>query len=262
MHSLENTQAQKIINDYLSLPIKEGVPCPYFNNKRSKIRGGLRVMVGKGSPEEIVEEAHIKAIQNNIDFSTLSTDQIKKFLIDNGFGVDCSGFAYHVLSALSIEKTGHKLSHHICIEKKSLIGKIKAKLRPIENTGVAVLADEKNSTEVSLDQIEAGDFIVFIGTGTNGTYNHVMIITDILYSDSGKVEITYAHSYSWPSDGLYNHGVRFGNIGFEIKNTDTRNTLTSGIWTERNETGETNYTFQNALTAKEVSIRRLRAFMK
>ena len=67
-----------------------------------------------------------------------------------------------------------------------------------------------------------------------------------------RILITYTHSYMWPSDGLYNHGVREGVI--DVAGND----LMTALWTEQGVTGTENYTFESARTASEVSIRRLK----
>jgi len=52
-------KARSVITAYTALPFHVPVSCPYFNNRRRKTRGGLRVLKGKGSPAEIVEEGQI-----------------------------------------------------------------------------------------------------------------------------------------------------------------------------------------------------------
>jgi len=66
-----------------------------------------------------------------------------------------------------------------------------------------------------------------------------------------ELRITYTHSYTWPSDGAYGHGVREGII--LIKN----NSILDGIWKEKDSLGEENYTYTSARDAEEVSVRRL-----
>ena len=63
-------KAQQLIHNYLNLPFKgvNGVRCPYFNNARLKQRGQLRVLVGKGTPGEIAEEAYIISVQKHAGF--------------------------------------------------------------------------------------------------------------------------------------------------------------------------------------------------
>src|SRR3989344_4173036 len=92
--------ALDVMEQYLHLPFaKQHISCPYFNNKRSGIRGGLRALIGKGSPEEIAEEAKILAMKEHVLLNTLANDALKQFLVNHTIGIDCSGFVYHVLAA-------------------------------------------------------------------------------------------------------------------------------------------------------------------
>lgn len=105
-----STNAQKVLNDYFNLPFEglSGVRCPYFNNARLKQRAQLRVLVGKGSPTEIVE-AKIVSVQyhaglfdksghcclhNEHTREEVTSDQLRKFLVDNNIGIECSQFCY------------------------------------------------------------------------------------------------------------------------------------------------------------------------
>jgi hypothetical protein len=60
----------------------------------------------------------------------------------------------------------------------------------------------------------------------------------------------------WRTDGLYNHGVRQGTI--EI--VDLAKSLTNQIWIESGKTGEENETLERAIYAKNLLIRRLKAY--
>ena len=132
--------------------------------------------------------------------------------------------------------------------------KIKHALRPAENTGVSTFSHSQNSIAVSEKEISAGDFISVIGTGLQKKYNHMMIVESVETKDNTK-QINYIHSYMWPDDGLYDHGVRRGSI--TIKDNTP---IINGIWTEKEKSGKQNYTFISVSEAKDVSIRRLRAF--
>ncbi len=131
-----SSEAQKVVEKYLSLPIGAGCQTPYFNNRRTKIRAGLRALVGKGRPEEIAEEAEMFSIRDRAGIKKMDSAALKKFLVEHNLGVDCSGFAYHVLSVEISAKTGKKLSSSV----KPWSGfkrKLKHWLRPAENTGVS-----------------------------------------------------------------------------------------------------------------------------
>lgn len=248
--------AQSIIYNYLHVPIGPRCVCPYFNNRRSKIRGGLRALVGKGSPEDIKEEVEIISLKEKKDLQKCTSQELKEFLVDQGIGIDCSGFAYHVLDAELRARSKDRLSTHIFFPH-SFLKKIYAKLRPAENTNVTTFALEKNSTPVDVSDVRAGDMIFILGTGKEKTYNHIMVVVDVRGSSNDRV-LSYAHSYAWPSEGKYGHGVRTG----EIRASDLSQPLTKALWTEKGMSGKDNYTLQTALEAHTVSIRRLRALLK
>lgn len=254
MHQITENElggkAREVIDAYLALPFGARPSCPYFNNRRKKSRAQLRVLIGKGTPQEIVEEAEISALHMRLDIQNMSADKLKEFLIKEDIGIDCSGFAYHILDALAHERRGKSIKRFAKSNRKGLVGSFLARLRPAENMGVASLANDRNSTLIKPTNSRPGDIIVFLGTGRDGLYNHVMVITAVKDNT-----ISYAHSYSWPTDGLYNHGVREGTI--TLKN----GSLIDGVWTEKGQTGAANSTFQSALNAKEISVRRLNFLM-
>lgn len=277
--------ARAMIENYLALPLGTGPNarpnCPYFNNRRRKIRGSLRVVKGKGTPEEIAEEAMIDGKFARVKISGLSTDELKKFLIENDLGVDCSGFAYHILNALCQERTGKSIQSFVKPLRGGLAGSLIGRLRPAENIGVMAFADKKNSSAIKISEARPGDIIVFLGTGKDKIHNHILVITAVRHLDktgadsnssdggsgisdtndannaNGKNDtscdgcISYAHSYVWPSDGATGHGVREGEI--LVRGDD----LLGGVWREKGLTGAENYTLESARNAGEVSVRRL-----
>src|SRR3989344_1132631 len=86
---------------------------PYFNNKTLGTRGALKAEVGKGSPEDIREEVKNIAIREKINIDNLDKDNLKRFLVDHNIGIDCSGFAYHVLNEESKERGKGNLGNNI-----------------------------------------------------------------------------------------------------------------------------------------------------
>ena len=247
--------ARAVIDRYLSLPVGTKPSCPYFNNRRRGGKSGLRVLVGKGTPEDIAEDAEICALKKRISINSLSTDKLKEFLVSEDLGVDCSGFAFHVLTAALAERRGKSLASKIHTNRKGFLGKIIARLRPAENVGVATFSSERNSAPIGASEAKAGDFVSIMGTGPEKTYNHILVLTSVERTEGGT-RLSYAHSYAWPSDGRYDHGVREGDI---IVHGDN---LLGGTWKEKGEIGPTNHTHQTALDAREVTVRRLRAFME
>lgn len=252
-------QARTVLDLYLALPLGSKPSCPYFNNRRRKSRSQLRVLKGKGTPQEIAEEATISALHCRIGIASLSTDKLKEFLIAQDLGIDCSGLAYHVLNAYCAEKTGKKISSFVRSNRTGLLGRLVARLRPAENLGAASFANPRNSVEIKASEAKPGDIITFIGTGKDGTYNHIVVITGVEKTPAGSgtdTRLTYAHSYAWPSDGTTGHGVREGDI--LVHGEGDRADLLAATWKEKGETGATNYTLESARKAKEASLRRLK----
>lgn len=250
--------AQKIIQNFLSLPFPKhnGVSCPYYNNKRAQMRGGLRVLIGKGSPEDIAEEALIISLKEKVDLNQMTSDQIKHFLVDNKIGIDCSGLIYYVVDA-ELKSRGHGgLASRLHFPTtKNLLRKLLFKLRPIENTSVQIFAHPTNSTPVKLSDARAGDYICLLGTGEKHDYDHIMLIHDTR-QENGQTIISYTHSIPWLIDGKYNHGVRQGKISI----TKPESNLIEQNWQEQDKTGSANETFAlRAKTAQICSIYRLKA---
>ena len=59
-------EALNIIKEYKEMEISGiKISCPYFINKGQKIRAGLKVMIGKGSPKDIKEERDLKKLDKS-----------------------------------------------------------------------------------------------------------------------------------------------------------------------------------------------------
>ncbi len=245
-------KARAMIDLYLALPVGTKPSCPYFNNKRRRSRSKLRALVGKGSPAEIAEEAAIEAKFARLDIAAMATDKLKEFLVDQDLGIDCSGFAYHVLNSHSQETRGRSIQSFVKSARSGMFGPLLARLRPAENLGVSSFAHEKNSSAIRASEARPGDVVTFIGTGRDGMYNHILVVTGIERTADGDTRLSYAHSYAWPSDGVFGHGVREGDI---LVHGDD---LLGGTWKEKGVTGSENYTYESARNAKSVSVRRLR----
>jgi hypothetical protein len=267
-------RAEQVIKNYLNLPFSDisGVRCPYFNNARLAQRGQLRVLTGKGSPEEIVEETKIISLQYHAGLfdkeghcclhdehpgASTIPDDIRKFLIDHNLGIECSGFVTHVL------REHFKQTKQIDITKKFSITSPKnilrwliSKLRPIENMSVKIYTDDKNTTKVAApdigynyQKIEPGDVITILETGPAKKRNHIILITN-----TENDVIHYVHARAWSSEGKYGHGVTEGN--FKIINPQAD--LTNQQWTEKEKTGNENETYQEIKDARLVEIRRIK----
>ena len=218
--------ALKTIHDYLNLPFIgiPGVWCPYFNNARLGQRGQLKVLIGKGTPEEIVEEAKIISIQyranifdKNGVFSAHvdhpaeheQVECIRQFLVDNNLGVDCSGFVTNVLQQHFQETKGINLARKLFVtSKKNFLRWIISRLRPVEQISVAVYANDKNTNTINdFKTIQPGDLIVMLRTGPNKNHDHILLVTEV----EGK-QIKYTSARAWSSEGKYGHVGSRGKI--------------------------------------------------
>lgn len=260
-------QAQKTIQEYFNLPFANvpGVRCPYFNNAKLGQRGQLRVLIGKGAPAEIAEEAVIIShqysrgvfhknglgdVHGDHPAEHEQTECVRQFLTDNNLGVDCSGFVANVL------RTHFKETKKIDLAKKIFIApKIKfwrwliSRLRPLEQISVAVLADEKNSTVVAdLATVRAADLIIMLKTGPSKNHNHVLLVT----ANDGQ-KITYVHARAWSSEGKYGHGVSEGFIAI----TNPNQGLLEQAWEEKGKTNQDNETYLQAKQTSVLQVRRI-----
>jgi hypothetical protein len=269
---------QSLIEAYLHLP-NLGVPCPYYNNRRNKTKASLRALVGKGSPQEIADEAQLFCLREKISLDKLSPEIISLFLINHYLGIDCSGLVYHILEIERKERNLKPLRKVLLFPYHKGIRKLIAKLRPAENAGVITFAHDSNSTVIQLKDIQPGDLITMIykkrGSPaglleiTNNSknlnqstvleidptsYNHIIFIEKLEKEHGILKKVLYIHSIAWPSDGKYNHGVRRGEITIENIN----DSIEKQRWTEKGVMGMENYTHQKALKCDSCQIRRLK----
>jgi hypothetical protein len=266
--------AEKIINDYFNLPLPgiANVRCPYFNNSRANQRGQLRALTGKGTPNEIIAEAKIISLQyksglfckngdcaekNDHTGAPFTADEVVKFLVDHNLGIECSGFVSQVLRAHFQETKKIDFTKKMFIVPPShLLRWLLAKLRPIENISVRVLADDANSNHViggaigyNYENVLPGDVVIMLDTGPLGKRNHILLIT----AKTGAI-INYVHARAWTSEGRYNHGVSRGTITI----MNPLKTLLEQTWTEKELSGDKNETFIEAKQARILEIKRLK----
>ncbi len=254
-HTL-SPQALDTIQQYLSFPVgPASIAVPYYNNRRSKVRAGLRVTVGKGSLSEMQEELEIICLKGYKKKETLTEESAKKLLVDNGIGIDCSGFVYYVLdSEYQAQKKGSLKSHIRFPKTYNLFRALIRRWRVIENLNVELLASDLNSDVVALTDVMPGDMIVIIDAGYAGTVDHVMLIESVEKAGDLTVQLHLVHSFAWSSDGATHHGVRRS----EIHVHDISKPLLQQEWVEQGKSGKENETFKRAMEAKRVEIRRLK----
>lgn len=249
--------ALQIIDQYTNFKIGSAIcSIPYFNNKTANKRIALRTYIGKGSPNDIKDELEIIITKEKIDPNSFDNESLKKTLVDNRLGIECSGFCYHVLEAESLYRGFGSISKKIkFINCNNIISKIKCSLRPVENCDVATFASDENSKIISLKNVLPGDIITMVSDRDHVDRNHILIIKEVHYENSNPKKIIYSHSISYPEDGIYNNGVRDGEINIinpELKITDAN-------WSENHKENENNSLYLRAQKSK-TEVRRLNWF--
>lgn len=241
-----------IIDQYLHFKVGTAeCAIPYFNNKHKRQRAGLRAVIGKGSPKEIFDEVEILGLKEKIKAETWTDDSLKKFMCDQNIGIDCSGFAYYILSAENKTLGKGSMDRHLTFPNRNIFRRLAAKFRPVENADVLTFANEKNSKIIDLKDVQPGDFITMTGALTGR--NHIIIIHHVDYQNFVPTTLHYTHSFTWPLDGQYGHGVRQGMI--EI--LEPTKGITDQKWIEKEKTGQENPTYLRAKISK-TEIQRLK----
>ncbi len=246
-------QARAIIDSYEHLRIGEKtINCPYFNNRTTRLRGALRVSVGKGTVQEIVDEARIIGLRDKIDLNDLDEKTLVQFLIEHKLGIDCAAYAYYILDAELRATKNTSLKNILSFGTKSLLRRLIASFRTVENTSVLIL--NENSKKITLAELVPGNIIIALGGGIQKDYNHVLIITSTTHDDTGNLTLLeYTHAYTWKNQGKYTKGIRRGNIVI----TNPTETILEQQWTEDGKTGKENETWNYLKSATEVTIKKL-----
>ncbi len=249
-------QALAVIDSYEHLKIgNKTINCPYFNNRTTNLRGALRVLVGKGTAQEITDEARIISLRDKVDLEALDESTITKFLTDHHIGIDCSAFVYYILDAELRATKNQNLKSLLSFKSKSLLRRFIALFRTVENTSVTIF--NENSKEIALKDFSPGDLIIAIGGGLQHDYNHILVITSTKHDEADNlISVEYTHSYTWKSQGKFTKGIRRGSI--EI--SKPKGTLLEQKWTEDGKTGEKNETWDYLKSAEAIHLRRIYKF--
>jgi len=215
-----SAKALQVINNYLKLDLGgKKIVTPYFINIR-KNRAELRVMAGKGDPEEIVHEAKVWAQVKGFDLFKANSIQIRKFLMNLGIGIDCSGFVVHVLNAELKSRGFNSIWHYLTFKDNSFFMTIRRLLRPVENIGANDLTNDENSIKIQkLNDIRPIDLIRIVGKERNSY--HVGIIIKTEHDEKGNIKyLEYANSHKDYGD---QNGVRIGKIEILNPKGDLKN---------------------------------------
>jgi hypothetical protein len=224
-------KVKSFIDGYFKIPLRgKLVRCPYFINiKKYKQRMGLRVLTGKGNPEEIQRESLIYEKLRGVNFANMSEKEIREFLTKRRIGIDCSGFVVHVLDFWLRTQRKKHLWSYLKFPKQSPYRWIARHLRPIENITAGLLTGDLNTAEVKdLNNIKPGDLVrsrLPKRAENLADRNHVILIYEVEKED-GKVRLfKYVHSTRGYAK---EHGVRKG----EVKITDPKANLCKQEWSD------------------------------
>lgn len=239
MNESIDKKGQEVINSYLHLSIAgHDIQCPYFKNN-PEIKQGVRAQVGKGTPQEITEEAEIIAAQEKIDLGSLSDHEVRTFLINRGLGVDCSGFIVQVFDHVdpAIIKRINISEIHSNPVKRWAVNKLRKK----ENISAHALTSGKNADRIPIyHDIRSGDMI-----RTRGG-NHVLLVTRVEHDGAHVARITYFHATGYYGD---TNGVRSGDITI----TAPHDALEKQDWSETEEGTDRNYTLEGYIEGRSDS---------
>ncbi|MEI7578795.1 MAG: hypothetical protein WCJ58_02015 [bacterium] len=243
--------AQKVINEFQELHFYEKkVLCPYFMNIR-KQRGGLRVLVGKGDPGEIVREVIVWAKVKHFDLQKANPDQIRIFMINQNIGIDCSGFITHVINYWLHEQGDKPLIKSLVFKNNDPISRLKRLLRPVENIGANLITAEDNCEKIEqVKDIAPGDLIRLKGRLKNS--HHVMLVFSVTKENELVKEFQLVESTKDYGKG---NGIRFSKVII----TDQNLGLKEQTWTDIDPETQRNWTYENLLKEYEDNgIRRLK----
>ena len=184
-------EVKKLIKNYFNLKIaNKSIKTPYYINEKHGRRGGLRSLVGKGTPTEIEEEVKIFAKLRSFCLEEANEEEIREFMKEEGIGVECSGFVSNILDKwLKCTKQG-SLYSNIKFENKNIFDAIIKYIRPVQNISADLLTNKNNTIPVELKDVQAGDLIRFKGLKTG---HHIAIITEVKKKSKGKM-VKYLHS--------------------------------------------------------------------
>ncbi|MDB5239087.1 MAG: hypothetical protein JWO00_422 [Candidatus Parcubacteria bacterium] len=245
----------ELINAYLHFKVGAAVcSVPYFNNKTLRSRGALNALVGKGSPKEILDEAETLVFKNHIKLDAFADESLKKILVDNNIGIDCSALAFYVLDTESQAQDRGPLKKHLeFIHAHGIKGFVASRSHPCRLTDVETFASDLNSRPVELHEVAVADMITMMDGSDTGERNHILVIHQIDSTDGVPTKLHYSHAVAYPEDGLYGSGVKQGVI--EISKPGEP--LLSQRWIENGLEGADNRIFARAQRSK-TQLRRLK----
>lgn len=219
-----------VIDAYTHLKIGAAeASVPYFNNKTTRARMTFRVYIGKGSPRDVHEELQTVMVKHHIATDGVTSEMLKKLLVDENLGIDCSAYAYYILDAESRYRgLGHINRRLRFIRSHGPLGKMMCYLRPVENCDVKTFASDFNSRSINLSDVQPGDLVVMTDGPEGPERNHILVVTSAQRTEAGMMKIDYTHAVAYPEDGRFGTGIKSGTI--EVASPDKP--ITEQAWSE------------------------------
>lgn len=134
---------------------------------------------GKSDPETLIADTTGLAKEQGVELDGLTKEGLRKFMEKNELGIDCSGFAYHLLDYLLKE-----------LDKGGMEG---AGFPPASRTNVNLLTSAEFSVQVEIYDLRPADLIKL---NSSGEIPHVLVMLDQSgYAHSSKLtEVTGVHT--------------------------------------------------------------------
>lgn len=197
---LEEPTLTRAIKEYTEFEVAgKRVQIPYYlaRDQRWKIWS----FSSKGTPKQIHQELAKKAKAARFDLEKATAEEIHQFMRDTKVGVDCSGFAYHVLDPLVKEKTGKGLGSWIRRYGglKGTLEKYLLSYGRVRRIGTKELTKRLNSLVIRrIEDIRPGDLIRRVERQRQPSGlrpRHIAVVVRVETEDNGDLRaITYAHS--------------------------------------------------------------------
>lgn len=223
-------EMQKQIDRYFNLDIGgKKIAAPYFRNSKMQT-ASLKVMAGKGDPDEIELETTIWAKVKGFDLFAATPDEIRKFMLKMHIGIECSGFVSNVLDKYLFSTRKKHLINYLQFTDQSFRARLRRFLRPIENINANTLTSELNCKKITnLNDIRPGDLIRSKGKQSNS--HHVGLITDVDKEDGVIIRFGYVNSNENYED---ENGVRYGEVVITNPNGELKDQQWNDIMNGRN----------------------------
>lgn len=209
---------QQRLNDYLHFVIDDKeVPIPYILEPS---RWNFSKSSGKGSPEMLYKEVFAVINQKGLQTSALTSSDIYKLMKEHRIGIDCSGFAYHLLDAYLLAEKHKSLSDVLLrfLGIKGFFEKFILQFQRFRRINAATLTSKLNCNEIiNLNNIQIGDLIRM---SVKKEADHVLIITNVIRDENNlivKIEYAQSSGQNTQDRGPHLGGIQIADINKSLK---------------------------------------------